>query len=573
MNTSPPYKSPLFTQSKYELSSRYLPLPKLRICFLMIAFIIGLAHTWFVRNVDFLDGLSYIDMGDAFFQGNHESIINGYWSPLYPLLIGFFLYLFKPTPYWELTIVHFTNFFIYLIALISFDFFLKQIAQVYKQPNTKLIEEKNLRLPEWAIISLGYTLFIWSSMNLITISVISPDMLVSAIVYLASGILLKIKSGVTNWYIFIIFSIVLSLGYLSKTAMLPIALVFFFLSIFATPNIKRVIPQILISFLIFLILVSPYIFSLSNKKGYFTIGESSKLVYEWVVNQHIYCWFMDFSENIKLKHPPKELFHNPKAYEYATPFSVTYSPWYEPSYWCEGTMLHFNIKSQLKVLLTNSKSYCELIFGMQRGLLIAYLILFFASTKKILYLKNLREGWALLIPAIAGISMYWFVFVAFRYIGAFIVLFWLGLFSTLKLPRFKVTQYLINYLIGITVVFMIIESVISRDLITNINYSIDQTEWNISECFKEIGIKKGDKVAIIGMYDSLPWARYTRVHVIAEVPDKYKNAFWTSSEQCKLQLLKTFKNVGAKVVLTGTTPLNTTGWKNIKGTKYYFYPL
>ena len=40
-------------------------------------------------------------------------------------------------------------------------------------------------LPEWALVALGYTLFIWSSLSLIKISVVTPDMCVAALVYLA----------------------------------------------------------------------------------------------------------------------------------------------------------------------------------------------------------------------------------------------------------------------------------------------------------------------------------------------------------------------------------------------------
>ena len=88
----------------------------LRRFFFLIAFIIGLLHAWFVRYGVDCDGTSYLDMGDAYFRGDWRAAINGYWSPLYSWILGFVLYVLKPASCWESTIVHFTNFLIYLIA-------------------------------------------------------------------------------------------------------------------------------------------------------------------------------------------------------------------------------------------------------------------------------------------------------------------------------------------------------------------------------------------------------------------------------------------------------------------------
>src|SRR5271169_5533714 len=37
------------------------------------------------------DGVSYLDIATAFWQGNWHAAINGYWSPAYPVLLGLWL--------------------------------------------------------------------------------------------------------------------------------------------------------------------------------------------------------------------------------------------------------------------------------------------------------------------------------------------------------------------------------------------------------------------------------------------------------------------------------------------------
>jgi hypothetical protein len=65
------------------------------------------------------DGLSYLDIGEAFFSGEYGEIINAHWSPLYAIVQGAALAVFKPSLEAELIVVHGTNFLIYIFCLAS----------------------------------------------------------------------------------------------------------------------------------------------------------------------------------------------------------------------------------------------------------------------------------------------------------------------------------------------------------------------------------------------------------------------------------------------------------------------
>jgi hypothetical protein len=73
------------------------------------------------------DGISYLDMGDAYFRGDWKMAINAQWSPLYSWIIALGLHIFHPTLRWEFIIVHLMQFFIYLLTIFCFHFFLMEV--------------------------------------------------------------------------------------------------------------------------------------------------------------------------------------------------------------------------------------------------------------------------------------------------------------------------------------------------------------------------------------------------------------------------------------------------------------
>src|SRR4051795_941770 len=94
--------------------------PALRICCWVIALAIGGAEAWWTRFTMNPDGVSYLDIGDAYWRGDWHNAINAYWSPLYSWILGFFLKATKPSMYWEYPLVHLANFLIFVAALASF---------------------------------------------------------------------------------------------------------------------------------------------------------------------------------------------------------------------------------------------------------------------------------------------------------------------------------------------------------------------------------------------------------------------------------------------------------------------
>src|SRR5258708_36900600 len=135
---------------------------------------VGLLQAWRARFDISGDGNSYLDIASAYLRGDFANAINAYWSPLYSWLIALVLGLFRPSGYWETTILHLLNFAGVLLALRAFEFFFTQFlaaTQTFARP-----EGESAQLPVVGWWIMGYALFLSSTLELIAMyPITSPD--------------------------------------------------------------------------------------------------------------------------------------------------------------------------------------------------------------------------------------------------------------------------------------------------------------------------------------------------------------------------------------------------------------
>ncbi|MBV8891581.1 MAG: hypothetical protein JO266_06340, partial [Acidobacteria bacterium] len=286
------------------------------------------------------DGIAYLDLADAYLRGGWTTLINGHWSPLYPWLLAIAMRVVRPSSYWEFTVAHLLNFAIYVVALISFEYMMRQLIT---QSQRDRLGNTWTSLPRWSLLVIGYLLFGWSSLSLITMEQMSPDVLMSIFVLLATALILRIRQGLGDWLCFFSLGMVLGLGYLAKAPMFPLAFVFLGVALFAQGNLKKAnlrkaVLLACLAFFVFLSVSGPFITALSLKKGRFTFGESAKLNYLWVINKAGPHWYSQDAGTAggKFLHPPKKIFDFPPVYEFSDFVGGTQPVWYDPSYWIEG---------------------------------------------------------------------------------------------------------------------------------------------------------------------------------------------------------------------------------------------
>lgn len=548
----------------------------LKYSFLGFAIGLGALQAWAARHTMTSDGICYLDMADACLRHDWKMAVNGLRSPFYSLLLALTLRIMKISPDKEFAATHLANYGIWLAALASFEFFWRQLINNHAARRSKYSSNGGASLPAWLWWPLGYTLFTWSSLKLITVALVFPDQCVAAWVYLACGFLLQIRMGRAGWLTFIFLGAVLGFGYLTKSSMFPLAFVFLAVSLFAAGDFRKVALRMMVATAAFLSLGIPFIVALSQAKGRPTFGDSASLNYAWhvdgVPSVHWQGGLPPCAGSPK--HPTRKIFTLPSIYEFANPVGGTYPPWFDPSYWNEGLVPCFHLKNQIRVLMRNARIYLELI--LKGGLLIAVLILLFRRPARWSWVEDVLENWFLLIPAVAAMAMYAPVHVEMRYVGPFVVVFWAGFLSGIRLPETSSSEKISACLTAIPIAALLVITSISTHLYfqKGVNRAAGRHQ-EIAEWLYRMGFRAGDTVAFVGFGREAHWARLARVRIVAELPPEDAGIFWSAPPSVKTQVIDAFSKTGVKAIIAEKVPasLLPSGWHRIDDTDDFAYIL
>jgi hypothetical protein len=574
-SSSPSVRAAETVAPVWEVVEDYSP-SRLRTMFWFVAIVLGFLQAWASRHSMGPDGISYLDMGDAIFRGDWNMAINAYWSPLYPFVLGLAAFLFKPSPYWEFTMVHLVNFAIYVFALGCFEFFLRGLIAYHRTQQD--LSDPEATLPEWAWQALGYSLFVWMSLHLISLQGVSPDMCGAAFLYLAAGFLVRIRGGQRSWPAFAFLGATLGMGYLARAAMFPLAFVFLATSFFAAGGSRRTLPRVTLALVVFLLVAGPWVLELSRAKGRPTFGDSGRLAYaEFVsgVKQGVH-WQGEGAGVGTPIHPTRKISEVLPIYEFAGPIGGTYPPWYDQSYWYEGVVARFNLRGQLLALSMNAHTYLTIIVE-QGTLIVGFLTLFIYAQRGRFLLGRMANQWHLIIPALTALCMYALVYVTPRYVGSYLLLLWIGVFSGISLTNTEVSRRLMRCVtIAMAVALVAFSTMtVAKDLAASVLLHRTPVQWKIAEDLYRLGVQPGDRVAVIGDGFECYWARLGRFKIAAETPRENANSFWGGSREVRSRAIQRFAATGAKVIVAERVPpfVSTDVWIQIGPSGYYAYVL
>ena len=560
---------------------------RVRLACWLVALAFGLFHAWmYLHDIQDVDGISYLDLGDAYLRGDWATAINGYWSPLYAWLLGLAMLLLRPAPAWEVPTTQLVNLAIYVGALGCFDFLLRELL---RSGTTDVDDapEPSTGLPAWALLPIGYALFVWSALYWQRFWLQTPDMLVASVVFVAAALLVRIRRGAGSWRLFATLGVVLGAGYLAKAAMFPLGFVFLGLAavLAAVRDRRRALPRTLLALATFLLVAAPLVVALSAAKGRVTIGDTGRLNYAWFVSQlrPVPDWrdWPQWSPGGELgtpEHGPRQLVESPRVYEFAAPVGGTYPPWYDPSYWHEGLRPPFDAALQLKRLNASVRFYFEwFAYGPQPGLLVVVVLLAVAGATRRPRARELLPHWYLVVPALAAAGMYALVNVEGRYVAPFVVVAWLGVLGGLRLP---VSPWGARLAAGAAVAFVSLALGLSavasvRDALGEPDPDNDaRTHVRVAAGLASVGVRPGAPTAFVGSWlSAMRWGRLARVRHVAEVPWKDAPTFWAADPEVQTQVVTALCSAGATVIVADKAPAEhaTLGWSGVPGAPGYAY--
>jgi hypothetical protein len=550
-----------------------------------VAILLGAVHAWAANTSHSMnaDGVVYLDIADAYLRDGWHEAVNPVWSPLYSWILGPVVHLLQPSMRWEFAVVHWVNFGIYLLALVCFEFLWRQ-AERWRDSRTRT--DDTTRLPDWAFRSLGYAIFIWSSLYLIEIWSITPDMLLAALVYLAAGLLLRLRIGAPPGWTFALLGLVLGLAYLAKSAMFPLGFVFLIVGLISVEDRRRARVPALFGLAVFLLVSLPWVAMISRQAGHPTIGEAGKLTYVRYVGGIPYPhWQGDVPGMGTPLHGTRRIIDEPAVYEFGTPVGGTYPVSYDPSYWYRGAVTRIDPARQARSILAALVFYLDLLVRQLGGLVVGLAVLYSAAALAGVRPSCRPGNWALALVALAALGMYSLVYVEGRYIGAFVVILWADLLANLRLPA-SVFQRRLTTAASAAMVLFVLLAIVAFNLegagrLAGPPPAGASTEprdgppaWpgEVAQALRSGGVEAGDRVAVFGYAFTSFWARLARVRIAAEMLPRDAELFWSSEAATREEILHALARNGVRAVVAEDVPVtaDTTGWRQVGRSNHYF---
>ncbi len=538
-----------------------------------------LLEAWSQRRFINEDGISYLDMSDALIRHNWHLLINPIWSPLYPLLIGVATWLTRPSAQWEVPIVHALNLVIFLGALASFEFLMRQVISVLRRENGREDADSAAPLPVWAWQLVGYSLFAWSTFGMIWAPrMITPDLLVAMLVYLDAGLLLSLRASTKRSRTCLLLGLTLGLGYLAKAILFPMAFVFIVVAFFVIGEWRKAVLPVAMTFLLFCAVAAPLFISMSKRVGRPSYSEAGNMNYTWHVN-HFNPYFSSISGPPPyLKHPMTLLYKSPRVFGFREPLAFTYPPRSDMEYWSTGAHSVINPRDQLRAIGENlTVLFADVHIVPLSGLIGVAVILLLMSPDAPRRFKDILRSWPLFVPGVVAPCLYLLVSLEPRYVAPFLVMVLLGLFPGILLqnPKDTAKRTTISAVVVATSLMVLTALLVVYHLAGFPRGEKGDLYLEVGQSLNRAGVRSGEDVAIIGdSSDGCRWARMARVRIVAQILREDVADFWqVSSPRVKAGVYDAFAKAGAKAVVAEQSPPSgeLADWQRLGDTHYYMH--
>jgi hypothetical protein len=533
----------------------------------LICVCVAAIQLWPARNHMFSDGLSYLDIGSEASSGNLAALGNSYWSPAYPALIGSALFLFRPSAAHEVPVVQLVNFVIFILALGAFSLFFRYWSRLIPEVEQGGTNKRLLTL-------VAFASFLWFTATLVEISLVTPDMLVVAMVFMLAAMGCRTSLPDPAWKHFAGLGTLLGLAIYVKAALFPLAFAFIallFVSLARSSAIsrKRQLAFLALTATMCAVVAAPLIICMSVQAGKLSMGESGKLNYLWVVDQFKPAstgWTGETPPEYGTPlHPPRKLMENPTVLEFATPIAGTYPLWHSPGYWYAGAKTVLNLRKQILAIRASLHEYLEIpvrAIGSD-GFIGGAILLFVLSMRE---KKRAKPVWMplwLWAWPLVGCAMYSLVWAHWRYVAAYLLLLCLGVYRALL---FRVERRVAVGVCTIALLFAMTPLALSvwSALVTTVRqfrHPVDEEYMVVGQNLQHLGLQSGDQLAVVGPIFHPYYARYDRLRVVSQIQDS--DAFWGLNQSDAKRVEDRLASIGVKALVAFNRPASNqeNGWK------------
>jgi 4-amino-4-deoxy-L-arabinose transferase-like glycosyltransferase len=514
-----------------------------------IAIVLASVQAWTSRHFVNPDGVSYLDLSDDYAAGRWSAAINGYWSPLYPTLLAAMRAVVHPTPFMEATAVHFLNAVLFLAGLAAFELLLRELR----------VDDALKRIAAYAI-------FLFAGLSLISIRVITPDMMLLIWCCIIAALVVREIRGDAGVGTFALLGVVLGLAYLTKAIMFPIGVCILAVTVFFTRQQRSIASRHLIAIAIFLVVAAPQLYAMSRLAGHPSFGDAGRIAYARKVNELPKHWVDPASNAIRLLHEKPDFY----AFPLDKP-SRSFPLWDEPAVWYRGMPAHFDLKQQARAIVSttdaNINSLQKIIFPVLLLVIVAGLSLD-------------RERRALVIIAGLAMALYEFVYTEPRLIGPWVAIGFAAILTASQFPgdekRKRIAQW--TLIAVVTVCGISVVRAANRGIATagdETGFGAVNSQWIVAQKLAALHVSAGSRVALIGDESDIYWARLAGVQVAYQVPLPSAPTYWKLSAPDREKLDADLEKVGATAIVASWSAPESPipGWIPVGDRHYLIRPL
>jgi hypothetical protein len=546
-------------------------------------------QAWAFRHIVSPDGVAYLDLSDAIVTGRLGDLVNGYWSPLYAVAIGLVRLLISWTPlaapYWEFALIHIVNLVAFVLSLVAFEWFLRELDASAMRWGTRLLASPLL-------VGAAYAIFGAAALVMISVSGTVPDLFLAAELLAAFACVLRLHGSPGDRRAATTLGVVVALGALTKSIMFPLALVIFVTLAIATWR-RGGGAAVLRSMGIFLLVTLPWVIVLSLSLGRPSTGETGSLNFAWYVNHQQ----PPNTGVIPASAVPIELLPLP-GLAVLRDARGTYPLWYDPARWHRGVRPHFHL-SQMWVRLSTNVAY---FVGLLAPLLFVAVVIGAGSEWRHLR-TTLNRSAVVVVPSLAALGAYAMVYATARYIAPFLVAATLTVVAAYpvdsSLRRYRMLlagalaliaidalsplrgRVIITYavaLVGLAwgtwramrggdstrstqnvlatggvVAFLITLMLTGWHAFarwTPAAGTAAHPDWSYAQAMIRAGVPPGSRIAVLGNPESAGWARLARYQIVGVIPPEQVAAFMALGPDDRERIMSAFSRAGATRLVT-----------------------
>lgn len=545
-----------------------------RFCAWTAAALLATVHAWSSRYFVNPDGVSYLDLSDDYLAGRWESAVNGYWSPLYPLLLAGVRKVVAPSAFHEASTVHAFNAVMFLAGLAAFELLLGELrkfqegARPYEPGITPLLSPGSP-----AGLACAYSLFFFGGLCLITVRVVTPDMIVAMWAYVIAAGVLRIRRTANRTLPYVALGAVLGAAYLTKAVMFPVGILVLGVSLMVRPRQGSSLPGGLIAVIAFLVVASPQLYAMSRLSGRPSFGEVGRIAYARIVNGYPKFWSGQPPGSGTPLHSIGVLATSPPIYSF--PLSEpdrSYPLWDEPAHWYAGMTPHFLIHEQLAATRAALRVYA----GVLGKILLPLFLILVAVQKRMNRTTAVLVAIAAVVFGIYGtvhaeprLIAPWFV------IGAVAFLAGAAISSASKRGRAAVAcMYGVTAVCWTSIIIQTARSISPGNDEAGMGNAV-HSQWLVARKLSGLGVAPGSMVALVGDESDIYWARLADVQVAYQVLLPDSPAYWLLSPDARELLNADLALRGAAAVVASWTspPPSVTGWIRVSDRHYFILPL